>query len=446
MFPAPKSFRGCIMAIRKSKRAAALFLAIFAFILFCCGPLARSAEAVVLVDDAFLAIIVAALAAFGIVFTSTGGFGTVEDFVNDLLNQHATSSGTTVSAMMSGIQTGSNGVGQILMNNRFVEFMQTFAMFIKNTYSLQNNMSIQLLSSSASVGAFKLYDLPYTFYDRVAGTHNYRYELYVGTDAYMFLEYSSSNNSSRVQPFFISNHSGVQVEIISIEANGQVHGGNYISLTGHVSGKPTYGQIGGAVFDKVTYGIEDASIYPAGSFDSILRSNYSVVGGGSYDLYLNTGTMELPYDSADYNSGDGAVLEVGAAWGMEFDDITYRVIPRTYEDAEIRYDTEEAVQEQIEDTPAQSISSEAMEYQSVGLQNVFPFCIPFDIYAFFGCLAADPVAPVINWRFYVPGIVDETITIDLSQFNTVAQVLRTMELLAFIIGLAFVTREKFLRG
>lgn len=81
----------------------------------------------------------------------------------------------------------------------------------------------------------------------------------------------------------------------------------------------------------------------------------------------------------------------------------------------------------------------------VGLDSIFPFCIPFDIYHFFEALAADPVAPHFEWRMYVDGLVDYTFTIDLEQFNTVAQILRTMELLAFCVGLAFVTRS-LIRG
>lgn len=76
-----------------------------------------------------------------------------------------------------------------------------------------------------------------------------------------------------------------------------------------------------------------------------------------------------------------------------------------------------------------------------GLAQVFPFCIPFDLYNFFAVLAAEPVAPSFDWRFYVPGLVDETITIDFSPFETAAQILRIMELLLFCVGLAFETRK-----
>lgn len=80
-------------------------------------------------------------------------------------------------------------------------------------------------------------------------------------------------------------------------------------------------------------------------------------------------------------------------------------------------------------------------YQSPGLQSVFPFCIPFDVYNFIGLLRAERQAPHFEWRFQLRDLVDYTFVIDLSAFNTVATVLRTMELLGFIVGLAMVTRR-----
>lgn len=81
-----------------------------------------------------------------------------------------------------------------------------------------------------------------------------------------------------------------------------------------------------------------------------------------------------------------------------------------------------------------------------GLDEIFPFCIPFDIYHFFEALAADPVAPSFEIPFVIEGVVDYTFEIDLEPFDQVAQILRLVELLAFCVGLAFVTRSMFIRG
>ena len=61
-------------------------------------------------------------------------------------------------------------------------------------------------------------------------------------------------------------------------------------------------------------------------------------------------------------------------------------------------------------------------------------------------LNADPVAPSFEWRMqYAPLELDYTFVIDLEAFDGAARVLRTMELLAFCVGLAFWTRH-LIRG
>ena len=100
---------------------------------------------------------------------------------------------------------------------------------------------------------------------------------------------------------------------------------------------------------------------------------------------------------------------------------------------------------QAQDVPVEPEVPAASEYAVPGLETIFPFCIPFDIYAFCSALNADPVAPSFEWRMqYAPLGLDYTFEIDLSAFDGVAQILRTMELLAFCVGLAFWTRH--LRG
>ena len=84
------------------------------------------------------------------------------------------------------------------------------------------------------------------------------------------------------------------------------------------------------------------------------------------------------------------------------------------------------------------------------LTNFFPFCIPFDIYAFLQAFEAEPEAPSITYNFpYINASGNVAYiqqTFELSQFDGVAQLVRRLELVAFIIGLAFVTRSFFLRG
>lgn len=82
-----------------------------------------------------------------------------------------------------------------------------------------------------------------------------------------------------------------------------------------------------------------------------------------------------------------------------------------------------------------------MENFTLDLKKFFPFCIPFDLYAFLTCLNAEPEAPVISWQVLTPGGSPYLLEIDLSAFDSVAQLLRRLQLLVFCIGLAFKTRD-----
>lgn len=93
-------------------------------------------------------------------------------------------------------------------------------------------------------------------------------------------------------------------------------------------------------------------------------------------------------------------------------------------------------------------ASENSEYQLKGLEKVFPFCVPFDIYDFINCLSASPKAPKFTYKFYFKKNrkkVYDNIEIDLSAFDDLAEFLRLCELLLFIVGLAFVTRSHYVK-
>lgn len=87
------------------------------------------------------------------------------------------------------------------------------------------------------------------------------------------------------------------------------------------------------------------------------------------------------------------------------------------------------------------------DYTFYGLENVFPFCIPFDLIDLIGVLAAEPRAPSFEWVIPLSaiGADDYYITIDLSVFDNIAKIVRTMELLAGCVGLALLTRN-IIRG
>lgn len=81
------------------------------------------------------------------------------------------------------------------------------------------------------------------------------------------------------------------------------------------------------------------------------------------------------------------------------------------------------------------------------IKKKFPFCIPFDLIDAFTVLKSDTrQAPRIKWRLQSEKYdIDYTFDIDLSVYDEQAELLRTLELLLFIVGLILATRS-LIRG
>lgn len=76
------------------------------------------------------------------------------------------------------------------------------------------------------------------------------------------------------------------------------------------------------------------------------------------------------------------------------------------------------------------------------LTTKFPFCLPFDLVNSFKVLQAEARAPRFEWNMKVDRFdIDETIEIDLEPFTPVAEILRILILLGFIVGLILLTRQ-----
>lgn len=96
--------------------------------------------------------------------------------------------------------------------------------------------------------------------------------------------------------------------------------------------------------------------------------------------------------------------------------------------------------EKLPDKVEENVSNVAFTLN--GLEKVFPFCIPWDIYAFVTLLVAEPVAPVINYPIYNPVTnKDINITIDFSDWETVVVLFRYILDFLLIIGLLLLARQ-----
>ncbi len=83
-----------------------------------------------------------------------------------------------------------------------------------------------------------------------------------------------------------------------------------------------------------------------------------------------------------------------------------------------------------------------MSSYKVDLQGIFPFCIPFDFIALLKVLDAEPVAPCFEFPVVIPALgYEETVRLDMSIFDDVAEVMRLCETVSFIIFLMFATSK-----
>lgn len=423
-------------------RVLAFALAILAFFLFVGSPFQQSANALVGVDDALIAVIIAALAAVGITFVTSAAYSASRGYVADLMTDYAIANNTTVRDQFRNVQIGSNSLGKLLTNNRFVVYIQGFAAYLIQRFGLIDNKVVHVVSPGTSINGVTAYTLPLSF----SGYYDYEYEFtLVTSDVPVFAFSVYADDGSPYPTLYLFANQQAVVSRYSYNQYGNwtqefVLARNTSWALPYVSYTNTDIGAGSGLIQVDYLDLLDA----IGADKDVDINNI----GTQIDIY--TREINLPYDDSSYTEGDGAVIDVGADWGDSYWDITGDVIPDEFSDGNVgestmTYEGDAAIENQVEDTPSQSISQEVEDYQVTGLSSVFPFCIPFDMYNFVSCLAAEPVAPSFIWRFYVPGICDETIVIDLSDFDQAAQILRTMELLLFCVGLAFVTR-KMIRG
>lgn len=87
-------------------------------------------------------------------------------------------------------------------------------------------------------------------------------------------------------------------------------------------------------------------------------------------------------------------------------------------------------------------AEKSLEMAMPDLKDIFPFCLPWDIYEVFQKFRANRKAPELDWTFESDLFgFSYTLHVDLEDYNTAAEILRLLELIAFIVGLAVATRK-----
>lgn len=195
------------------------------------------------------------------------------------------------------------------------------------------------------------------------------------------------------------------------------------------------GVVADSNFDSVTSNVDDLDVI---SSDGVDEDNPEVTlpypGVSDSDDTISSDAYQDIIDAIN----DGTITQVDGVIEIQkilkiitYDTVTDDVVPPIKDDDGNNKKKDDVLKE----------NKENMGFTLGGLEAVFPFCIPFDIYAFMTLLVAEPECPEFDFPIKsVNGEVEE-IHIDLEPFEPVAVVVRYCFDFLFIIGLAMLTRS-----
>lgn len=219
-------------------------------------------------------------------------------------------------------------------------------------------------------------------------------------------------------------------------------------------------------YTEYANGVRNGNIIPEGTFSPDVigdngnqRGTYDNVDGYNfpdikpyYDSSEN-GLQPIPMDDymdfarmANDNTEDGLTeIDQGDLFQDFINPYLMEQVPEVPE-PEPDYSDPSVIPDQPSFTPKDDVTQgdidDADAYTAPGLMERFPFCIPNDILAIFKKFNVGREAPFIEWNFVYDKIgLDYVLRIDFSEYDSAASVLRSLELIAFVVGLGVATRK-----
>lgn len=395
-------------------------LCVILCLVLCFSLYAQPVTAIAVIDD-LAAAAIAVLAACGLsfVFSGLSASGAL-DKVSGLLSDYAQSIGETVPAWLAAYEMTMFG-GKLRLAAGLANKIYGFAGWVQSTYNVQDDTSVDIESNPGGQGLYladgtlipittiqyssgRIQDLPYGFFSR---NSSYNFLFPSG------IRISASYDSVRVY-----------------QSNGTVsHTVNYADYTNNSVGFSINYNSQGQYFTLYRF-LYDVNAYVYSNATSAIFNLGNLNSLESTSIGVDAGVISIPQNPAvDDVLVDVGTIPVGTTVSGVTDIIIDNALAGTL-DASI---------EETADLPP-VVPPEAVEDYTIDLTSFFPFCIPFDVYDAITLFSAEPVAPnmplYMTWRGTQYGF-----DIDLSSFDSLAAILRRMEIILFIVGLAAVTRR-----
>ena len=196
-------------------------------------------------------------------------------------------------------------------------------------------------------------------------------------------------------------------------------------------------------------GVSEIELYPSLT-EGDLQEDFDLVG--------DTHILEIPDIDFSSMSSEQDIIDIAnkvISGEMTYEDLLNQftagvapsVVPDTESEPGTSTDPDPGTGEPGTGTDPDSGSSswqppsDPTQFQLVDLSKFFPFCIPFDLFEFFKLLNSDPVAPVLHWEIQDLAGQTYSLTVDLSEWDSVALLFRRLQLFLFVTGLAAASRK-----
>lgn len=428
-----------------------------------CLSLALPSRAVAVLDDILVAVVLAFLAGAGIALTlpTTTEKSTVTDTVMGMLRDYASDVGSTLDNLFpaAGLWLSAKAYR---VSPSFGNALAGFVRWLQGAdgYELQDNSTVPVVQGGASFYGIPCFPVVVGQEYSSSGSYATKWRVdSVDCPLYASFMYRSSGgfclcllidgdltsfysvtysyfvpssatwrsltlNSFQGNCWKFSSSADPQVTLFRGFQIGDIQSETYDFSWTHGSGSPGYNYVIPAEQ------LSGVGVSSSGGID-LVAGTVTNIPEVATDSQVVISSPAIPVGASDLTIASDAVIEAVLEGAGAIEAVNDIVL----------------AQEGTLDPPVPPVVDDT--YPIVGLDEIFPFCIPFDLYEFVNILSAEPVAPSFTWAAAFPDSIGGTQTVELDfdtpTWNTLAQILRTMELLLFIVGLAFVTRQ-LLRG
>lgn len=430
-------------------------LLVFAMLLLIATPV--KAEPIGIGLTILAAIAFSALSAWGIATVSVNLQGQdLIDYMGGKLQEWANSVGSSINALFPSSGISVNPLGGFILDPIAGTNMSLFAKwFVQQEGITAGSDPVRVLETYG--GSWPIYNKTDVQFDgeQIGDIDPELLTCYMGNGFLGKDQYLSNYNENSEETYGVALIAGGYT--VLVVSTGQ----NYIQFINYNRSENKYtlrfggGREGQKEVNGVTYYAQWVGSvgYNVSNYrtDLTVYNNYEEAINAFAGIAEDAGSLTLqapgPISIPDDPQND-IVITIPDAIGLDVPDTADKVIQDVVDnELDVDTDTGEGEGEGEGEQEKPEIEWPTLENPVgvTGLEDIFPFCIPFDIYHFFEALAATPETPHFEIPFNIPGIINYTFVIDLSDFNGVAAILRTLETLGFCVGLAFVTR-KLIRG